>query len=92
MTKSGFTCYFKILEQSESMSSKWILGDIFMQNYITSFDFDTDKIGFAPITQKIYIPWNWKLYAYLASFLLFLIGASLYIQTKYKEAQARKHH
>lgn len=44
---SGTTCASNIVGVETSGSDVWLLGDVFLKNVYTVFDFDQDRIGFA---------------------------------------------
>ncbi|KAH8697215.1 putative aspartic-type endopeptidase [Talaromyces proteolyticus] len=44
---SGATCYSNIIGVQTTGSDVWLLGDVFLKNVYTVFDFDQNRIGFA---------------------------------------------
>ena len=61
-----------------------------MINYITVFDFENRRVGFTKTTNLIKAPWNWKVYGYLASSLMFIIGFCMFLSAKRAEYMERK--
>jgi cathepsin D len=44
---TGTTCYSNIIGVQTSGSDTWLLGDVFLKNVYSVFDFDQNRIGFA---------------------------------------------
>ena len=45
--QSGTTCLFALMGMDIPTGPKWILGDVFMRQYYTIFDYGGKKVGFA---------------------------------------------
>ncbi|BDD58985.1 hypothetical protein MAP00_004220 [Monascus purpureus] len=50
---SGSNCLSTIVPQKTFKDADWLVGDIFLKNVYTVFDYDADRIGFAPREDSI---------------------------------------
>lgn len=47
--EAGGTCMFALMSMDVPNGPKWILGDVFMRQYYTIFDYGNERVGFAEL-------------------------------------------